>query len=113
MYILNISNAIKKMAVNEIRDLIFENFYKWIGFSKKNPVIIQWNIRKKDLQLFAIKLTEKKLDSHNGKECFQSFIRKKNTKSAKQLKIITQQPKYFENPNIYKISYYRTSKNFT
>ena len=36
MYILNISRAIKKMSVNEIRDFIFENYYKRIRFSKEN-----------------------------------------------------------------------------
>ena len=30
MHILNIGNAIKEMAVNEIRDIIFENYYKRI-----------------------------------------------------------------------------------
>ena len=42
-------------------------------------------------------------DPCNAKEHYQSFIRKKNTKSVKQSKIITQQPKTFENPNtVYK-----------
>ena len=59
MYILNISNAMEKMTVNEIRDIIFENYYKQIGFFLKKSVIIQWNIRKKDFQLLANKLTEK------------------------------------------------------
>ena len=36
MYILNIANAIKKMSVNELRDFIFENYYRQIGFSKEN-----------------------------------------------------------------------------
>ena len=36
MYILNIARAIKKMSVNEIREFIFENYYKRIGFSKEN-----------------------------------------------------------------------------
>ena len=34
----------------------------------KNTVIIQWNIRKKDLQLFPIKLTEKIPDPCNAKQ---------------------------------------------
>ena len=59
MYILNISNAMEKMTVNEIRDIIFENYHKQIGFFLKKSVIIQWNIRKKDFQLLANKLTEK------------------------------------------------------
>ena len=36
MYILNIATAMKKMSFNEIRDFVFENFYKRIGFSKEN-----------------------------------------------------------------------------
>ena len=50
--------------------------------------------------LFANKLIEQIPDSFNAKEHYQSFIRKKNTKSVKQSKIITQKPKTFENPNI-------------
>ena len=46
------------------------------------------------------KSIEKIPDSRNAKEHYQSFIRKKNTKSVKQSEIITYQPKPFENPNI-------------
>ena len=50
-------------------------------------LIIQWNIRKKYIQLFATILTE-------------SHLKRKNTKSVKLSKVITQQPKTFENSNI-------------
>ena len=36
MYVLNSARAIKKMSVNEIKDFIFENYYKRIGLSKQN-----------------------------------------------------------------------------
>ena len=36
MYIVNIDIVIKKMSVNEIRDFIFENNHKRIGFSKES-----------------------------------------------------------------------------
>ena len=36
MYILNFARAIKRMSINEIRDFIFENYYKRIGFSMEN-----------------------------------------------------------------------------
>ena len=49
---------------------------------KKN--LIQWNNWKKDLFLFATKLIEKILDPRNAKEHYQSFIRRKNTKSVKE-----------------------------
>ena len=70
-----------------------------IDFLNK-AVIIQWNIRKKDLQLFATKVTEKIPDFCNAKERYQWFLGKKNTKSVKQWKIFAQSPKRFENPNI-------------
>ena len=36
MYILNIANAIKQTTVNGIRDSIFQDYYKQIGFSKES-----------------------------------------------------------------------------
>ena len=47
--------------------------------------------------MFATKLTEKISDPRNGKEHYQSLLRKKNTKSVKQSKVINY---FFENPNI-------------
>ena len=77
------------MTFNEIRDSVLENYYKLIGFSKENSYSMKHQ-KKKYLQLFAIKLTEKIPHPRNAKQHFQSFIRKKNTKSVKQSKIITQ-----------------------
>ena len=92
MYILNIASAVKKMSVSEIRDS--ENYYKRIGFSKENSYYSVRHQKKKDLLFFATKSTEK-----NTLPLYQSFIRKKN-KFSKESKIMTQQPKTFENPNI-------------
>ena len=47
------------MLVNEIRGLSLKTNINELYFKK--TVIIQWNIRKKDLQLLATKLTEKYL----------------------------------------------------
>ena len=55
------------MSVNEIREFILKPFRNELQFLK-NTVIIQWNIRKKDLQLFPIKLTEKIADPRNVKQ---------------------------------------------
>ena len=100
MYILNIASAIKKMSVNETRDFIFENYYERIGFSKENSYYSMKRLKKKDLLLLPTKLAEKIPDPRNAKDHCQSFIRKKNIKSVKQSKIITQQPKTFKKPNI-------------
>ena len=34
MYILIISNALKKMTVNELRDFLYESYYKKFRFNK-------------------------------------------------------------------------------
>ena len=57
-------------------------------------------LKRKYFLLFATKLTEEIPDPCNAKEEYQSFIREKNTKLVKQSKIITQQKKDFQNPNI-------------
>ena len=68
----------------------------------KKEVIIQWNVivKKKDLLLLETKLIEKIPDPSDAEEQYQSFVRKKNTESAKQSEVITYQPKSFENPSI-------------
>ena len=65
MYILNITNTMKQMTVNEIRDFILENYYKRIGFSKENSYYTM-------------------NDPCNFNKYYQLFIRKKNTKSVKE-----------------------------
>ena len=35
MYVLIIPRAVKKMSGSEMRDFIFENYYKKIGFSEE------------------------------------------------------------------------------
>ena len=49
--------------------------------------------------LLANKLIEKIPNFRNATEHYQSFIRKKATKSKKQSNIITFEPKTFKNPN--------------
>ena len=89
------------MSVNEIKDFIFENYHKGIGFSTENSYYSMKRLKKKNLLLLSNKLVEKLTDSQNAKEQYQSFLRKKNIKSVKQSKIITYQPK---NPNIFDIN---------
>ena len=100
MYILNVVKAIKKMPINKIKDIICENYSKRIGLSKENSYNTMKRLKKKDLLVLANKLIDKIPDPRNAKEYYQSFIRKKNTKSVKQSKIITYQHKTFENSNI-------------
>ena len=46
--------------------------------------------------MFANKLMVKIPYPRNAKQHYQSFIKRKNRKSVKQLKVITDQPKTFE-----------------
>ena len=66
MYILNCSRAIKKITVNEIRGLIFENYKKLIGFCKENSYHSRKRLKEKDLLLLPNKLIEKIPDPHNA-----------------------------------------------
>ena len=70
MYILNIIRATKNILFNEIREFIFENYYKRIGFSQENSYYSMKHLQKKDLLLLATKLKEKIPDSRNTKEPF-------------------------------------------
>ena len=89
MYTLNIVRAIKKMSINEIRDFIFENYYKQIGFSKESSYYSVKRLKRTDLLLLANKLIEKVPDPQNAIEHYESFLRKKNKKSVKQSEIIS------------------------
>ena len=77
MYTLNITKAIKRMSVNDIRDFIYGNYYKRIGFSKEDICGSLKSSKKKDLLLRTNKLTEKVPDPCNAKQHYESFLRNK------------------------------------
>ena len=88
------------MLVNKVRDSIFENYYKRIGFSNKSSYYSMKRLEKHDFLFLTTKSIEKIPDPCNAKIHYQSFVRKKNTKSVKQSKIVTYQPKTCESSNI-------------
>ena len=47
MYIINITRAIKKMSVKEIRDFIFENYCKRMGFFYRKQLLFNEMLGKK------------------------------------------------------------------
>ena len=59
------------MSINEIRDFIFENYYKQIGFSKESSYYSMKRLHKKYLLLLASKLIEKVPGPRNAKEHYQ------------------------------------------
>ena len=61
MYVQNIIKAIKTMS-NEMKDFIFENYYKQIGFSKKISCNSIKHLTKKDLLSLTNKLIKNILD---------------------------------------------------
>ena len=67
VYKLNIGRTIKRMSFNELRDFIFENYYKRIGFVKKK-LFFNETFKKKQLLLLATKLIEKIPDPCNTKK---------------------------------------------
>ena len=68
MYTLNIARAIKTMSVNDIRDFIFENYYKRTGFSKEGSYYSMKQLKRKDFVLLANKLIEQVPDPSNLKK---------------------------------------------
>ena len=86
MYILNIASAIKKMTINELRDFICDNYYKGIGFAKENSYYSMKHQNKKDIQLFATKLRERKPDPSNAKEYKHAYLKTKKHKISKTIK---------------------------
>ena len=48
------------MTINELEDFIYENYYRRIGFPEENSYYSMKH-QKKNLKLFATKLTEKYL----------------------------------------------------
>ena len=88
------------MPVNEIRDIIFENYRKRIGFSKESSFYLVKRLKTKDLLLLANRLKEKVPDPRNAKEHYESFLRKKNRKPIKQSEIITYQPETLDTVDI-------------
>ena len=52
------------MSINEIKDFIFKNYYKRIGFSKENSYYSMKDLKEKSLLLLANK-SEKTPDSNN------------------------------------------------
>ena len=58
MHILNIASAIKKMSVNELKEFIFENYYKRIRFIKKK-ILFDKTLEKKRF-VFACKQINRK-----------------------------------------------------
>ena len=47
MYTLNISSAVKKMTVNQLRDFIFENYYKQIRFVEESSYYLMKRLGKR------------------------------------------------------------------
>ena len=71
------------MSVNKGIDFFFENYYKWIELFNGNSYY-SMKLLKRYWLLLANKLMVKIPDSRNDKEQYQTFLRKKNTKSVKQ-----------------------------
>ena len=67
MYTLNILSAIKMTAIKELKYFIFENYYRWIEFTKENSYYSMKHRKKKGLFLLETKLIE----------YYQSFFKSK------------------------------------
>ena len=71
MYRVNFTNAMKEIKILSLRNIMNE-----LDLLKKT-IIIQWNVRKKDWQLFATKLIEKTIILVIAKNNINLVYRKK------------------------------------
>lgn len=66
MHILNIFNVIK-ISQSNLKNFIYENYYRRVQFPKENCYYSMKNQKKKHLLLLATKLIEEVLDATNAK----------------------------------------------
>ena len=77
---------IRNVIINELGDFVFENYRRKTGFEREDSYYLIKHQKKKDLQLFAIKLTEKKCQIKGMPRKTINLIRKKNKQTNKQKK---------------------------
>ena len=113
MYILNILFTIKKGSMKELKDVIFQNCYRWIGFPKESSYYLMKHQKKKDLLLIATKLIKKYFMLVLLKNIIIVIWRKKH-KIGKTVKNNYSATENCRKPKHcwHKIGCYRTSKNF-
>ena len=99
IYILSIASK-ERCQLIKSKTFSSKTVIKELDFVSKT-VMLQWNACiKEDLFLIANKSIEKIHVTCNTKENYQLFIGKKSTKSVRQSKIITYQPKKFKNQKL-------------
>ena len=110
MYVLNTARAIKKMSVNELIDFIFEKYYKRIWFS----CYYSMKLLKKRFIVAYKQINWKNAWSSLCWQTLSIIYKKEKHKISKTIRNNYLSTKNFWKPKHcwYKISYYRTSKNF-
>ena len=88
------------MTVEKIKDFIYENYYRRIGFFQEKSYSSLKHQKKQDSLLLATKLIQKYLVLLILNSTINLICREKNAKLVKRSKIITQQTKTFENRNV-------------
>ena len=71
-----------KKAVKDHTEFLFENYYKWLGFTKKDSYYSLKKKMKQDLVLFTAILIEKTSDFIKAKEQYDLFSKRKVKKVA-------------------------------
>ena len=74
---MNILNAIRKMAIEKLKYVMFKSYYRQIGFTKENSFYSSKHQKKQDLLLLATKLIDKIHHASNAKEYYKSYLKKK------------------------------------
>lgn len=87
------------MTIKELKEIMFENYYKWIWFTIENNYHSMKHQKEKYLILHAAKFVKKYLTLVMRENVTDHFWKSKNKKLVIRSEIITQQPNTLENPN--------------
>ena len=58
MYILNITKAIKNMTIKELKDFIFENYYRQNRFINKKQLLVSETLKKNRFAIICNQLNK-------------------------------------------------------
>ena len=94
------------MAIKELKDFIFENYYRWIRFTKERIILLKKplfnEISEENIFVIACNLYNRKINNTYRivTQNIINLIWRNNTKLVKRSKVSTQRPKTIENPSI-------------
>ena len=97
---MHILPTIRNMTIKELKDFIYENYYRQFRFLKEKSYYSMKHQKKKDLLLLATKLIVKITDAINAKQYYQSYLKRNTDKTFENPNIVDKKSVTIEHPKI-------------